>query len=338
MGWFGMIDPRLSSDSIALIGQSSLAVAVSGGPDSMALLWLAAQAFHGRLHALTVDHGLRPESADEAAMVAAQAARLGVPHVTLAWVGRKPRTGRPAAARTARYRLLRDWCFSNRVPFLLTAHHADDQAETLLMRLARASGPPGLAGIRAARSLGRGVTLLRPLLARRKADLVALCAAHDLRTADDPTNRDPAYARTRARALLAATPWLDPANLAASAAHLADAEAALAWVAERAWAGRSAVGADGLSVDAGDLPRTLRLRLLARALSVAAPGRPAPRGPDLVRLLAALDAGQVATLRGALVEPGPPWRFVAEPPRGVPGRLPARPIGTILPAESTRKA
>ena len=306
----------LSPASIATIGSARVAVAVSGGPDSMALLHLAAHALPGRVHALTVDHRLRPEGAAEAAMAGAVCARLRVPHATLIWHGRKPRTGRPAAARTARYRLMRRWCTAHAIPFLMTAHHADDQAETLLMRLARASGPRGLGGIRAARPLGSGVTLLRPLLHARKADLIAYCAAHALPTASDPTNADPAYARTAARALLAATAWLDVEALAGSAAHLADAHDTLGWASERAWAGRAILAADRTEVDADDLPRALRLALLARGIASVVPHRAIPRGPDLARLLGLLDDGYPATLGGAHVKPGPPWRFAAEGPRG----------------------
>ena len=169
-----------------------MAVAVSGGPDSMGLLWLAARTLPGRVEALTVDHALRPGSAAEAAMAGETAARLGVAHHVLHWRGRKPRGGRQAAARAARYRLMRDWCADAGVCWLLSAHHADDQAETVLMRLARASGVRGLAGIRAARPLGRGVTLLRPLLHVRKAALIALCAAECVASVDDSSNRDPA--------------------------------------------------------------------------------------------------------------------------------------------------
>ncbi len=300
---------------MAIIGAAPLAVAVSGGPDSMALLHLATQAFPSRVHALTVDHRLRPESAAEATMVADIAARLGVPHTILAWRGPKPRTALPAAARRMRYRRMRRWCADHAVPFLLTAHHADDQAETLLMRLARASGPRGLAGIAPVRPLGRGITLLRPLLHARKADLIALCVTHGLPTIDDPTNHDPAYTRTAARTLLATTPWLDPLALAATAAHLADAEAALAWTTARAWAGRATATPDHVTLDAEDLPRALRLRLLARAIGVIAPGHSPPRGPDLARLLATLDSGRSANLGGAQAHPGSPWRFVAEAAR-----------------------
>ncbi len=277
----------------------------------MALLWVAVRQWIGWVSAVTVDHGFRPESAAEAAMVARVCAGLGVAHATLAWTGVKPRVNRAAAARHARYALMAAWCRAEGIVWLLTAHHADDQAETLLMRLARGAGVAGLSGIRAMRPLGGGVAVARPLLAARKADLVALCEAESLAFIDDPTNRDPAYDRTAARALLAATPWLRAERLAASAAHLADLEAALAWAAERAWAGRASTKNGATIADADDLPRALRVRLLARALATVKPAS-APRGPDLARLLATLDAGTPATLAGVRVEPGPPWRFTAE--------------------------
>ncbi len=277
----------------------------------MALLWVAARQWIGRVSAVTVDHGFRPESAAEASLVAHVCAGLGVPHATLAWTGAKPRANRASAARRARYALMAAWCRAEGIVWLLTAHHVDDQAETLLMRLARGAGAAGLSGIRAVRQLGGGVAVARPLLAARKADLVALCEAESLPFVDDPTNRDPAYDRTAARALLAATPWLRAERLAASVAHLADAESALAWAEERAWAGRASNDTAAITVDADDLPRTIRLRLLARALATATPAS-APRGPDLARLLATLDTGTPATLAGVRAEPGPPWRFTAE--------------------------
>lgn len=278
----------------------------------MALLWLAARARPGRVHAVTVDHALRPQSAAEAALVGEVCARLGVLHATLVWRGRKPRAGRQAAARAARYRLMRDWCVNAGVRWLLSAHHADDQAETVLMRLARASGVRGLAGIRAMRPLGRGVTLLRPLLHVRKTALVGLCAAEHVASVDDSSNRDPACRRTAARALLAKAPWLDAGAIAASVAHLADADDVLAWVTERAWAGGGTITGQAVTIDTENLPRAIRLRLLARAIAAVAPDRPVPRGPDLARLLDALDAGTGGTLAGARAFAGPPWRFVAE--------------------------
>jgi len=296
----------------ALTPAEPLAIAVSGGPDSVALLRLAAAAFPGRVTALTVDHGLRRGAAAEAATVAAQCADAGVPHATLAWTGPKPAAGLQGAAREARYALLAGWCASQGITVLMTAHHADDQAETLLMRLARASGSSGLAGIRPCRALPGGVMLVRPLLDWRRDELAPHAAGW--RLADDPANRDPRHFRTRARALLAATPWLDAARLADAAAHLGDAEAALAWAADRAWAGSAVVTGDRVTLDVTDLPAELVQRLLRRALAAVVPAA-APRGPALVRLAATLAAGGTATLAGVRARGGPVWTFGPAPAR-----------------------
>jgi len=159
-----------------------VAVGVSGGADSMALLhllsaWNKSAENWLDLTALTVDHGLRAESASEAAAVSAWARDLGIEHVTLTWGGKKPSSNIEAAAREARYRLVGEWCFENHVQTFLTAHHFDDQAETFLMRLARGSGVAGLSSLAEERSLGGAfgsVRLLRPLLHISKKDLTAL--------------------------------------------------------------------------------------------------------------------------------------------------------------------
>ena len=296
-------------DGVAMAGvarTAPLAVAVSGGPDSLALLLLAHAAFGDRLRALTVDHDMRAGSAAEAATVAEVCAARGIAHATLRWGGTKPAANRQAAAREARYALLRDWCAARHVPWLLTAHHADDQAETLLLRLARGSGTGGLAGIRAARDLGCGVTLLRPLLGVRRAALAEIVAAAGLQPVDDPSNHDPRHDRTQARALIAATPWLAPARLAASAAHLADAEVALGWAAALAWDSRASVTADRVTVDAAGLPAELRRRLAARALRHLGA---APDGPAVTRLTSRLDGGGTATLGGVQGRGGVAWTF-----------------------------
>ncbi len=303
----------------ALIGRplgtdEPFAIAVSGGPDSLALLLLAHQAYGARVRALTVDHALRPGSSDEAAGVGALCAARGIPHATLAWEGDKPRANLQAEARAARYRLMADWCAANAVAWLATAHHADDQAETLLMRASRGAGLGGLTGIRARRTLCEGVTLLRPLLRLRRASLGAIVEAAGLTPVDDPANRDPRHDRTAARALLRDIPWLDGARLAASAAHLAEAEAALAWTAEAAWRGRSSTEGGTVTLDAADLPRELQRRLVLRALAAIDPGA-APDGPDIDRLLAKLSAGATATLGTVKAGGGPIWRFAPAPPR-----------------------
>jgi tRNA(Ile)-lysidine synthase len=289
-----------------------LAIAVSGGPDSVALLHLAVAAFPGQVTALTVDHGLRPASSDEAATVGRHCAAAGIAHHILHWTGQKPAANLQAAARAARYRLMADWCAAHAVPLLATAHHADDQAETLLLRLARGSGSGGLAGIRAWRPLGQGVTLVRPLLGVRRTELAAIAGVSGWPLVDDPANRDPRHDRTRARALLAATPWLDPARLAAAAAHLMEAEAALAWTADRAWAGRAGLETAGIALDAAGLPGELARRLVVRAISHLNPAA-APRGPDVDRLMSRLESGGRATLAGIIATGGPVWRFKIAP-------------------------
>ena len=300
-----------------LAGDQRVAVAVSGGPDSIALLLPAAAAFPGRVTAITVDHGLRAAAAAEAETVARHCAAAGIPHHILRWTGDKPSAGIQGAARQARYRLIADHCAAAGIAVAMTAHHADDQAETLLMRLARGSGSGGLAGIRQRRDLGQGVTLARPLLGVRRAALAAIAAASGWTLVDDPSNRDPYYARTRARSLLADCDWIDVPGLASAAANLAEAEAALAWTADRAWAGRATRAADAVLLDAAGLPVELVRRLVVRALAALAPNAE-PRGADVARLVARLQAGGTATLAGVRVRGGPVWRFTVAPERRLP--------------------
>jgi tRNA(Ile)-lysidine synthase len=182
-----------------------LAVAVSGGPDSLALVLLAARwAKHNghTVSALTVDHGLRPESAAEARQVADWLAGRELAHAVLRWRGAKPATAVQATARAARYRLLVGWCRRNRVADLLVGHQLEDQAETLLMRLARGTGLDGLAAMTPASRLD-GVRLVRPLLAVPKARLRATLEAVDQPWIEDPSNLDPEFLRTRAGQALA---------------------------------------------------------------------------------------------------------------------------------------
>ncbi|MBW6532290.1 tRNA lysidine(34) synthetase TilS [Sphingomonas sp. RRHST34] len=293
-------------------------VAVSGGPDSVALLLLAAAALPGEVVAATVDHRLRAAGADEAAMVAGLCERLGVPHATLAPATPITGSSLQRRAREARYALLTDWAARQRVDALLTAHHADDQAETLLMRLNRASGLAGLSAIRAARREG-GTLLLRPLLAWRRAELRALVEAAGAPFVDDPSNADPRHDRTRVRAALAAMPALDPAALAASVGFLAEAEEAIARLTERLWS-ELWRGPDRPFAVAGE-PRELRRRLLRRALHATraqhAIGLPAfTDSSNIEPLLDALAARRGATHAGVKVEVHEEgWIFRVAPPR-----------------------
>ena len=253
-----------------LLNAGTLLVAASGGPDSTALLLMAAEwAARGgaRVAAATVDHGLRPESASEAQAVAALAARLEVPHKILVWEGAKPTSRLQERAREARYRLLIDHAREIGAGAIATAHQADDQAETVLFRLIRGSGLAGLAGI-GATSGREGVTIARPLLAVPKSDLVAFCRSRGVAFATDPFNTDMAFARPRLRTLLAAlgAEGLTAEGLARLARRAAEAEDALELMTDAVEAKLRAAG----PVDANALfgePIAVVQRFLARRIA-----------------------------------------------------------------------
>lgn len=291
-----------------------LAVAVSGGPDSLALLLLAAAAFPGRVAAATVDHGLRSEAAAEAALVASHCADLGVPHETLIVEVATAGEGLQAAARDARYAALAAWMARHGLPILLTGHHLDDQAETLLMRLGRGSGVAGLAGIRASAPLPGGGTVHRPLLGWRRTELAAIVAATGWEAVADPSNDDDRFARTQVRRHLEQSAWLDPPALARSAAALADAEEALQRFTEDLASARIVRRADAITADLAGLPAEIARRLLLRCLRLVAPDA-APRGEQLAALLASLRRGETATLAGVKCSGGGTYRFTSAPPR-----------------------
>jgi tRNA(Ile)-lysidine synthase len=312
----------------------AVVLAVSGGPDSVALLWLAARWRGGlkrgpRLIAVTVDHGLRKEAAAEAREVKQLACKLGVEHRTLRWRGAKPTSGVPAAAREARYRLLAKAARDAGAVHVATAHTRDDQAETFLMRLLRGSGISGLSAM-AAETERNGVRLVRPLLDISKAELTATLEAAAIGFADDPSNRDPAFTRPRLRALMPALAreGADARTLARLASRLARADAAvevLADGAERYLAlldPKAGIGGYDASMFAA-LPEEIRLRLLRRAIDRSGHEGPAELG-KIETLLKAVDlaiaAGQSRlkqTLAGAaislskgriLIQPAPPRR------------------------------
>jgi tRNA(Ile)-lysidine synthase len=197
----------LSEFSAALAGLAHfetapfLALAVSGGADSLALAILAdrwARERGGQTCALTVDHQLRPESGAESRLVGEWLSARGIRHEVLAWSGAKPGTGIQEAARIARYRLLAGWCRAHGYLHLLTAHHREDQIETHLIRRRAQSGPDGLAGMSAIREL-RDCRLLRPLLGVSKLQLLAFLESENQRFITDPSNLDPAFERSRFR-------------------------------------------------------------------------------------------------------------------------------------------
>jgi tRNA(Ile)-lysidine synthase len=187
-----------------LRGERHIAVAVSGGSDSMALLRLAERWSHHliKISVLTVDHGLRLEASAEAAKVAEWCALLGLEHHTLRWEGNKPKTGLQAKARVARYDLLSAWCKANDVAYLLTGHTMDDQAETVLMRQQRTDTAESLAGIWET-AVWDGVKVFRPLLGQSRADLRAYLTSLGQPWIEDPSNSDRRFERVRVRQTLA---------------------------------------------------------------------------------------------------------------------------------------
>ena len=317
-----------------------LVLAVSGGPDSTALLVLAARWASRRkrapkLLAVTIDHGLRPQAAREAAAVGRLARRLGVAHRTLRWRGGKPKSGLQEAARGARYRLLAQAAAQAGFAHIVTAHTLDDQAETVLFRLARGSGLTGLAGMAAVSPLParaeRGIFLVRPLLGVPKARLVATLKAAGVAFSDDPTNRDPRFTRTRLRALMPALAreGLDARALSRLARRLRRAEstvefavdAARAALAPGPWRQRGPITFPTKRF--AELPAEVGLRLLGRAVAQVADEGPV----ELAKLEALYDALRQARLRlrrtlaGALitlgndrltVEPAPARRAAAK--------------------------
>jgi tRNA(Ile)-lysidine synthase len=309
---------RFRRDLQALAGAAdSFGVAVSGGPDSLALLLLANSACPGRIRAATVDHGLRAESSAEAASVAWLCESLGIPHDILPARVERAGEGLQAAARDARYAALAGWMEGRKLDLLLTAHHSDDQAETLLMRLNRGSGVAGLAGVRGVGPLpgsdGR-LRLCRPLLGWRRRELEAIVAAAGIEAAQDPSNLDESFDRARLRRQLGEAPWLDAAALSRSAALLAEAEAALEWTAGLLFSDRAEVAERIVTLRPKDLPPELLRRLVLRCLRLAAPGA-RPRGEPLAALIARLHAGGAATLCGVKASGGDSWRFEPAPPR-----------------------
>jgi tRNA(Ile)-lysidine synthase len=284
-----------------------VALAVSGGPDSLALLTLAARwrASRGgmpRLTVLTVDHGLRPQSQAEAGMVARRAQSFGLPHAILVWAhdGMRRSGALQEAARAARYGLMTDYCHRHDIAALVTAHQLDDQAETVLMRLARGSGLDGLAAI-PAETCWAGMPVLRPLLDVPKARLVATLEGEGIAFAEDASNHDPRFERARLRECgdALARLGLTPEALARSARRLTRARAALDAAAKAHLAAHSRMDRAGFCRLDGEAllvaPEEIGLRALARVIAAVSGRDMPPRLAKLEALLAALKETRAKT-------------------------------------------
>ncbi len=286
-----------------------LGVAVSGGSDSTALLVLLHDWHQGGgpdLRAVTVDHGLRPEAAEEAAHVAQLCDGLKIPHDILQWQGWSGRGNLPDAARRARYALLSEWAVSHDLHDVALGHTATDQAETFLMRLAREAGVDGLSAMRKTRVID-SVTYWRPLLGMTRNSLRAVLRARGVQWVDDPTNEDQSYERVRARQALT---QLEPLGLGAVqlghvAHHMADVRDTLYHYALDAARGIARIETGDVLLDRSGflkLPPEIARRVIQESLKWVSGEAYGPRGRAVEGLLAAVAQGKGKTLHGCLIQ------------------------------------
>ena len=307
---------RLSTLSNA----SRVVLAVSGGPDSMAMLALARQSAIDGVSVATVDHRLREGSREEAGMVGAVCGQFGFDHAILAPSAPIAGASIQAKARAARYGLLAGHARSIGAGAIVTAHHRDDQAETFVMRAIRGSGVAGLAAIRARTTIA-AIAVVRPLLDFGRSELHAIAQASGLPFIRDPANDDMRHDRTRIRDLLARTPWLKPEGLASSARHLAEIDALIGGMVDEMWRTRIEESGTVVRFAADDLPRELQRRIVRRAIgrvrSLGGISKPEWNEADGVELLIdALTTGRSATKAGVMVSPDAGrWCFRIEPAR-----------------------
>lgn len=286
-----------------------MGIAVSGGSDSLCLLYLAADWARDagvEICAATVDHGLRPEAADEARMVSQACAGLGVSHTTLTWKHGEIGGNLQDQARRARYGLISAWAEGNNIKTVLLGHTRDDQAETFLLRLARGSGVDGLSGMPAQRTQG-GVTWLRPILDCRRADLREVLSQRGVRWIEDPSNDDERYDRVRARKMLEvlAPLGLNVERLAETAERMSTAREALEVETRRQAAKIAQVDSGDVTLSVPGLlevPDEIRHRLLAHSFRWVAAADYGPRSKVLRDLWQDIRNGGISTLHGCIAE------------------------------------
>lgn len=284
-------------------------LAVSGGPDSLAMLLLAARLGRNPIKTATVDHCLRAGSADEAAYVADICKKLAVPHILLA-PEHKICGNIQSSARDARYALLAAAANKANCPLIATAHHGDDQLETIMMRLARGSGVDGLAAIR--HQNGR---IIRPLLGFSKSELEKICADAGFEPVRDPSNDNIEFDRVAIRKWLAQSDHpFDLERIDRTARALSDVAEALAWITDFIAEQRISQNSKGFQYDTRNLPRELKRRLLLNCIAKLDPTLQ-PRGDAINHLLVELNAGRPAMIGNILCRGGEIWFFSDAPRR-----------------------
>lgn len=282
---------------------------MSGGGDSVALLHILAHCFEVgsvELSAVTVDHGLRPEAADEARLVAGLADELGIPHTVLRWTGWDGSGNLQARAREARYRLISDWAKSTEVAVFALGHTADDQAETVLMGLARRSGVNGLSAMPLRRVM-HGISMVRPLLNTSRDDLREYLTTRGIAWAEDPSNDDQNFDRVKMREALRVLEsyGLTAQAFATVARNMAQARESLDWFT-------FLTARDIATVDGGDvaldlrqfrtLPEEIARRLLVHAINWVGGQYKGPRHAAVTQALKSVRAGLSITLNGCHVQ------------------------------------
>lgn len=287
--------------------KDTIGLAVSGGGDSIALMNMAARVHPtDRLHAITVDHGLRPEAQDEIALVASQAAALGIAHTVVRWTW-DGRGNLQAAARTGRWMAMREWATTHNLREVWLGHTEDDQIETFLMRLARGSGVDGLTGMHPLTER-EGLRIRRPLLGIARADLRAWLRSEQIAWCDDPSNEDPRFDRVRARQMFAQLEdlGLTRKRLLQTVAHMQAAHLSLEAAAQafarrhvRQDAGDLLLSAPALELGKADTPR----RVMAAAFGWVGSGTYRPRFEQLLETVAQARKGSVVTLAGCIMAP-----------------------------------
>lgn len=311
-----------------------IAVGVSGGADSMALAALLSdwvEQKSGRMTALIVDHGLRFESAEEAHDVSKQLRSLGINVVVLPWVSGKVSSGVQEKARIARYNLMEDWCRRAGVLHLAIAHHADDQAETVLMRMQKGSGSDGLSGIPMSRELSH-CRIMRPLLSVRKSALLSFLIERGIGWIEDPSNKDPKYARTTVREGIKSAD-LDVDGIVQSAARYTrvresaeiNAAAWLARYAELRICGYITLDHDALF----KAPEDIRLRVLSRVATVIGGKTYAPPITSVERLHEKLQRSKATTLSGSFFQTKGDRIFIYRETRNLPEAQPVTSPSTL---------
>lgn len=289
-------------------GDEKLGLAVSGGPDSLALLLLAHETFPNRIAAATVDHELRPEAKAEADYVSQICSERSIAHQIL-----KPsipiRGNLQSEARKTRYNLLDGWMERDNIDWLATAHHADDQLETLVMRMLRGSGIDGMSAIRAKRGY-----IVRPLLRLSKNDLLEYLEKHRIKAVEDPSNHDRGFDRVRVRKALSHLEGFDVGLASQSAAALDDARQAISWIVDQLTDQHITRSENDCTLDEFDFPHEILRRLLLKCIHICEPAL-SPRGEQLEHMIAALKNGETVTIGNTLCKGGPKWNFSPAPER-----------------------